>query len=590
MPLCSTTLMDSTLRPGIEAAPPGYADPVATQRILILHRQLDEAADLVGLLGAAGYAVQCRQVGASEASAPADMVPDLLLVQPGVGPGHALGIPSILLPTEAELAVAGAEIAAHDDLLIRPLRAAEVLARVRALLGRPAKPRGRRIWGHGGARSPGSGFNERVVFEAELALRLGMTLPFQALPGAVLLITLDRLSEINTMFGYPAGDAAMAEAARRLQASLSVDELIARIAGDTFAIALDRIENPATAEARAGQMVRSLQAVPGAGGEMLPLGALAGISLFPSDAREPDALLRRAGLALQEARSAGPGQVRLFRSDAQPLPRRLLLSRDLHGALRRGELSLHYQPQIMLRTGVICGVEALLRWHHPEFGAVSPACFIPLAAEAGLMCAIGRNTLAVACRQAAMWQRAGYSPLRMAVNLSPREFYSETLVRDVAAILREADLEPHWLELEITEAMPLDDLAGAIRIMGELKRIGVSLAVDDFGTGWSSLAYLRHFPLDRLKIDRSFTRDVTRAADAAAITRTVIGLSGNLDVACLAEGIEEPEQLEWLRNQGCIEGQGYLISRPMTADGITRLLDLQARLNAGAGELPALPG
>nr|WP_321985997.1 bifunctional diguanylate cyclase/phosphodiesterase [uncultured Lichenicoccus sp.] len=586
MPQRAEALM-MTARRGSRGAPSQRAEALPGHRILILHRQLDELSVLVGTLAAAGYDVRTRRLGVGEASPPADMVPDLLLVQPGTGPGAVVSIPSILMPTEAELAAGGPGLSAHDDILVRPLRTAEVLARVAAVLGRLPDPAVARF------REPARrrpDLPDRVVFEAELALRIGMAVPLQAPPGAVLVMALDRIREINMVFGYPAGDAALAEAARRLQSCLSAGELLARIGTDTFALALDGIAGPAEAEARGVEMVRRLRTARIGGGEILQLGVVAGISLFPSDAREPEGLLRRASLALQEARNAGAGQVRLFRPDSQPLQRRVLLSRDLHTAIERGELILHYQPQIMLRTGAICGVEALLRWYHPEFGAVPPASFIPLAAEAGLMSAIGRNTLAVACAQAAAWQQAGYPPMRMAVNLSPHEFYSESLVEDVARILREADLEPHWLELEITEAMPLDDLAGAIRIMGELKRIGVSLAVDDFGTGWSSLAYLRHFPLDRLKIDRSFTRDVTRTADAAAITRTVIGLSGDLDVACLAEGIEETEQLDWLRSQGCGEGQGYLISRPMAADGITRLLDLQHGRTPDGPGLQAPPG
>ncbi len=578
MPQSFATAMTRRTRRGSVAAAAQPAEATSAHSILILHRQFDELSVLVSLLDAAGYDARCQRVGTGDVSPPADIVPDLLLVQPGAGPGHAVSIPIILMPTETELAAGGPGMVGHDDILVRPLRAAEVLARVAAILRRqPGLVVARsEVAGRSLPDLPGPPvLPDRLVFEAELALRIGMTVPLQAPPGAVVVITLDRIREINTMFGYQAGDAALAEAARRLQACLSPDELIARIGSDTFALLLDRIPGASEAQARGDEMIAGLQAVRTAGGEMLPLGVVAGISLFPSDAREPEGLLRRAGLALQEARSAGVGQIRLFRPDDQPLQRRALLSRDLHAAVQRQELTLHYQPQILLRTGAICGVEALLRWTHPEFGAVPPACFIPLAAEAGLMCAIGRNTLAVACMQAAEWQRAGYRPMRMAVNLSPPEFYSASLVQDIATILREADLEPHWLELEITEAMPLDDLPGAIRIMGDLKRIGVSLAVDDFGTGWSSLAYLRHFPLDRLKIDRSFTRDVTRAADAAAITRTVIGLSSTLDVACLAEGIEEAEQLEWLRSHGCSEGQGYLISRPMAADGITRLLDLQ---------------
>ena len=589
----------ATAPPSVSAghipAASGLATPASgAYRISILHHDMDELPVLEGLLIDAGYAVRCHRFEAVQRSPPADSIPDLILVQSGSGPGRVSFIPSILMTTEAELADPETRFPLHDDMLVRPLRASEVLARIAAVLDRrttpvPASQRAAPTVALPAAQY-GVELPDRLVFEANLAMRVGTAVPLQAPPTAVVVIALDRLREVNTVFGYQEGDAALAEAGRRLRACLSAADLFARIGTDLFAAALDGIDDDGSALSRASEMVRSLQGVRTAGGETLALGAIAGISVHPSDACDAEGLLRRASVALQDARSAGPGQVRLFRPEGQPLQTRLQLARDLHAALRDQDFTLHYQPQIMLRTGAICGVEALLRWTHPQFGNVPPASFIPLAEEQGLMCGIGRNTLAMACTQAARWQRAGYPPFRMAVNLSPAEFYSDSLVEDVAAILRDAGLEPHWLELEITEAMPLDDLGSAIRIMRELKQLGVSLAVDDFGTGWSSLAYLRHFPLDRLKIDRSFTRDVTRAADAAAITRTVIGLSGNLDVACMAEGIENIEQLDWLRDQGCTEGQGYLISRPMTADAITRLLDLQAARPARSAMEPFMPG
>ena len=595
--MLQSVIEPSRLLPGGEAArrqDPGVPPAAGGPRISILHGDMDELPALSDLLTAAGYQVRCHRIGSVQHSSPADSIPDLILVQSGGGLGRVSFIPSILVTTEAELADPASRFPLHDDMLVRPLRGPEVLARVATILERRTTPI--RNAGGGLARTATRstptvvGLPDRHSFEAELALRVGVAIPLQAPETAVVVIALDRLREVNTVFGYQAGDVALAEAARRIQTCLSAGDLFARIGTDLFAAALDGVGDAETAMSRAGEMVRGLQTVRTDGGETLALGAIAGISVHPSDASDAEGLLRRASVALQDARSAGPGQVRLFRPEGQPLQTRLQLARDLHAAVRDQDFILHYQPQIMLRTGAICGVEALLRWTHPQFGNVPPASFIPLAEEQGLMCAIGRNTLAMACTQAARWQQAGYPPFRMAVNLSPAEFYSDSLVEDVAAILRDAGLEPHWLELEITEAMPLDDLGSAIRIMRELKQLGVSLAVDDFGTGWSSLSYLRHFPLDRLKIDRSFTRDVTRAADAAAITRTVIGLSGNLDVACMAEGIESVEQLDWLRDQGCTEGQGYLISRPMAADAITRLLDLQAVRPPVAGGKLLLPG
>jgi len=236
-----------------------------------------------------------------------------------------------------------------------------------------------------------------------------------------------------------------------------------------------------------------------------------------------------------------------------------MLINDLHHACERGQFVVHYQPQVSTNSSAITGFEALLRWNHPEHGLISPVQFIPLLEELGLIIEVGRWVLKTACRQNVKWQNAGLPPVRMAVNLSAHQFYRDDIVRTVQEALRETGMDPQWLELELTESLTLDDTETTINTMHELKRLGISLSLDDFGTGWSSLSYLRRFPLDRIKIDRSFIRDLSEPG-SAAVVRSILSLAQNLDLACVAEGVETSEQLDYLQTQMCGELQGFLYS------------------------------
>jgi EAL domain-containing protein (putative c-di-GMP-specific phosphodiesterase class I) len=276
---------------------------------------------------------------------------------------------------------------------------------------------------------------------------------------------------------------------------------------------------------------------------------------------------------MYQAKKNGRGTYRLFTSDLTMAAERWhTLSNDLHGACERGQFVLHYQPQVAASDSRITGLEALLRWNHPTEGLVQPALFIPLLEEHGRMVEVGRWVLRSACLQNAAWQAVGLPKVRVAVNLSAQQFYRGDIVRAVRDALDESGLDPEWLELELTESLTLDDTEVTIRVMEELKGMGVKLSLDDFGTGWSSLGYLRRFPLDRIKIDRSFVRDIVNDRGTAAIVHSILGLARDLDLECVAEGVETTDQLEHLRREQCAEIQGYLFSRPVEAAEIESML------------------
>jgi EAL domain-containing protein (putative c-di-GMP-specific phosphodiesterase class I) len=263
--------------------------------------------------------------------------------------------------------------------------------------------------------------------------------------------------------------------------------------------------------------------------------------------------------------------------------RRLMLATDLRHACALEQFALHYQPQVSTVSGAVTGVEALLRWNHPQHGLISPGEFIPLLEEHGLIVEVGKWVLRTACLQNVAWQKEGLPPVRMAVNVSAHQFYRGDLVRTVKEALRESQLNPKWLEIELTETLTLDDSETTLNIMHELKLLGVSLSLDDFGTGWSSLSYLRRFPLDRLKIDRSFMRDITTQPAAKAVVTSIIDLARNLGFTCVAEGVENVEQLEYLETKGCAEIQGFLYSPALPAS------DCGALMRSGRPDFMGMP-
>jgi diguanylate cyclase (GGDEF)-like protein/PAS domain S-box-containing protein len=390
---------------------------------------------------------------------------------------------------------------------------------------------------------------------------------------AVLMLDLDHFKHINDSLGHHVGDELLEAVAVRLRACLREGDTAARLGGDEFVISLPDIANNEDAEIVAGKILATLTDPFPIEDRMLHIGGSIGIGVYPGDGEDSGSLLRAADTAMYDAKQNGRGIYRFFTPELnEAAQRRHSLTNDAHQACARGEFVLHYQPQVEIETGKITGLETLLRWNHPEQGLISPALFIPLLEELGLIVEVGQWALRTACLQNVQWQAEGLPPVRMAVNLSAQQFYRGDIVRTVKQALEESGLAPEWLELELTESLTLDDSETTIRIMRELKQMGVSLSLDDFGTGWSSLSYLRRFPLDRIKIDRSFMRDVTTHPNAAAVVHSILNLAQSLGLGCIAEGVETSDQLDYLQGEICSEIQGFLFSKPLPAQELPALL------------------
>jgi len=402
---------------------------------------------------------------------------------------------------------------------------------------------------------------------------------------AILLLDLDLFKRINDTLGHSVGDALLRAVAARIAGCVrgsdyiarhdsdAPDEIIARFGGDEFTIALPQVGRAEEAAIVAQRILDTLAQPIEIEGQEVFVTASIGIALTPNDGEDGETLLKNADTAMYQAKSRGRNNFQFYTRamNARALER-LSLEGMLRKAVDREELRLHYQPQVDLATRSIVGVEALVRWQHPEMGLVAPGRFIPLAVESGLIVSIGEWVLRTACAQSRRWQEAGLPPLRMAVNLSSRQFWQEGLSESIAKILAESAIDPALLELEITESDLMEDAAHTITALHALKEMGVALAIDDFGTGYSSLAYLKRFPVDTLKIDRAFVRDLPGDPDDAAIAMAIAALGRALDLDVLAEGVEHEEQVTYLRELGCAFGQGYLFSRPLPAPEITVLL------------------
>jgi diguanylate cyclase (GGDEF)-like protein/PAS domain S-box-containing protein len=389
----------------------------------------------------------------------------------------------------------------------------------------------------------------------------------------VLMLDLDHFKSINDSLGHYVGDAMLQEVARRLTSCLRESDTVARVGGDEFVIAIPLANSSDEIMQAALRAQASLSRPFRIEGHEVHIAASIGICEYPSDGEQPDVLLQNADSAMYQAKTAGRGACLTFTPEmTEATRRRRKMQNDLRHALSRGEFSLNYQPLVCTHTGQINGVEALLRWHHPELGSIPPNQFIPQLEELGLMAEVGRWVLETACRQNAEWQKQGLAPVRVAVNLSAQQFGDGDLVRTVESILRETGLEARWLDLEITESLTMDESEVTVAAMRNLKKLGVSLSLDDFGTGWSSLGYLRRFQFDRIKIDRSFMRDLASQPTAETVVRSIINLGHNLGLTCIAEGVETPQQLEYLQKQMCPEMQGYLCSPALPPEKCADLL------------------
>ncbi|MDB5440739.1 MAG: PAS-family protein [Caulobacteraceae bacterium] len=421
-----------------------------------------------------------------------------------------------------------------------------------------------------------TGLPNRALFHKELAKALRGRRHGQV---AVLCLDLDHFKAVNDTLGHPIGDELLSAAAGRLCACLREDDVAARLGGDEFAVILSCETGEAIPAALAARIVKSMAEPFEVSGHEVRIGVSIGIAVSPLDAADADGLLKKADLALYRVKSEGRSGYHFFEKamdDRMQDRRRMEL--DLRRALTAGEFELHYQPLVRLSDGKIVGCEALLRWRHPSLGLVSPADFIPLAEEIGLIVPIGEWVLREACHQAAQWP----SHIRIAVNISPVQFRKRNLLQIVIAALSASGLAANRLELEITESVLLQDNEANLAMLHGLRALGVRISMDDFGTGYSSLSYLRSFPFDKIKIDQSFVRDLPGDAEAMAIIKAVTSLGASLGITTTAEGVETPQQLEELRRQGCCEIQGYLISRPAPAAEIDRLLAAEARTRHAA--------
>jgi diguanylate cyclase (GGDEF)-like protein/PAS domain S-box-containing protein len=396
---------------------------------------------------------------------------------------------------------------------------------------------------------------------------------------AVLFLDLDGFKHINDSLGHPIGDKLLQSVARRLVACVRGSDTVSRQGGDEFVVLLSEIEHAEDAARSAEKMLLALAAPHRVAERELQITGSIGISIYPDDGRDAEALIKCADTAMYHAKNKGRNNYQFFTEDMNlRAVERQFLECNLRRALDRHEFVLHYQPKINLETGAITGVEALIRWRHPERGLIPPALFVPIAEECGLIVSIGRWVLHEACRQAQAWIDAGLPPLSVAVNISAVEFQSKDFLEGVRAILEETRLNPCYIELELTESVLMQNAEFTAPALIALKAIGVRLAIDDFGTGYSSLSYLRRFPIDTLKIDQSFVREITARSFDDTIVSAIISMGKTLKQRVVAEGIETREQLAFLQREHCGEGQGYHFSRPVSAEEFVTLLKTNQQL------------
>jgi diguanylate cyclase (GGDEF)-like protein/PAS domain S-box-containing protein len=383
---------------------------------------------------------------------------------------------------------------------------------------------------------------------------------------AVLMLDLDKFKHVNDSLGHHIGDRLLEEVAGRIKACLRESDIVARLGGDEFVIALPSVSCDQDIEDVVHKLLPSIINPFRIEDHEIQISGSIGIGQYPANGDNPGDLLRAADVAMYAAKSKGRSTHCFFTRELDvATQRRITLTGDLTNAGARGEFVVHYQPQVSTGRGSIMGVEALLRWNHPVHGTIAPVEFVPLLEETGLIVEVGTWVLKTACRQNVAWQKEGLPAIRVSVNVSAHQFYRSNLVGCVEEALRESQMDPKWLDLELTETLTLDDSETTINIMHELKSLGVALSLDDFGTGWSSLSCLRRFPLDRIKIDRSFMRDIMSEPAAKAVVSSILDLAHNLGFSCIAEGVETEKQLEYLEKKKCPEIQGFLYSPALTA-------------------------
>ncbi|MBI3056646.1 MAG: EAL domain-containing protein, partial [Betaproteobacteria bacterium] len=416
-----------------------------------------------------------------------------------------------------------------------------------------------------------TGLPNRRLFNDRLTLAIARDKRLDAMT-ALLLLDLDRFKQVNEMFGHSAGDKVLQVVTARLRERLREVDTIARLGGDEFVVILESVADTVHATRVAEEIVDAVAEPLMLDGQEIFVTASIGVALCPADADGVDKLIESAELAMYQAKQEGRNTVQLYvPQQNQRRGASLGTESKLRRALERDELQLDFQPKVNIATGAVAGAEALVRWRNPELGLVSPADFIPLAEDIGLIVPIGEWVLQQACAQASAWRSQGH-PIAVAVNLSARQFRQNDLVETIKRTLADTGLAPEYLELEITESMIMHRPEQTIATLQQLDDIGVILSVDDFGTGYSSLSYLKRFPVHKLKVDQSFVRELHQNADDAAIVRAVIALAGSLNLKTIAEGVETGQQLSYLAGLGCDEYQGNHFSRPLPAAEFLSLL------------------
>lgn len=402
-------------------------------------------------------------------------------------------------------------------------------------------------------------FNERLAHALSKARRNQVQL-------ALLFLDLDRFKNINDSLGHAFGDQVLKTVANRLDQLVRSSDTVARLGGDEFLVIAENVDGPQAAANMAQKILDVFNAPVEVQTQELSVTASIGISMYPADGQDSEELLKCADVAMYGSKKSGGNNFQFYTPDMNAHTHELLmLERDIAKAVKDNQFAMYYQPQLDLRTGQMVGIEALVRWQHPEKGLLNPLDFIPLAEETGLIVALGTWILQASCEQAKIWQDAGYEMGRICVNISGRQFRQGALIGLIDAVLRNTGLASEALELEITESVIMEDVEETFHTFAALKERNISLAIDDFGTGYSSLNYLKRFPIAKFKIDRSFIQDITTDANDAAIASTVVALAKSLNVSVIAEGIETEEQLQMLIEMGCRQGQGFLFSKPLAA-------------------------
>jgi diguanylate cyclase (GGDEF)-like protein/PAS domain S-box-containing protein len=399
---------------------------------------------------------------------------------------------------------------------------------------------------------------------------------------AVMLLNLDRFKTVNDSLGYTAGDRLLQSVAQRLTSCVRESDTVARFGGDEFAILLTQIPRAQDAANVARAIKQSLEQAFLFEDQEIFVSSSIGISLYPQDGRDTAGLLKTAGVALDRAKRQDGNNYHFYTAGGTTRAlKQLVLESNLRPGLERSEFLVYYQPQVDIRGFHLVGMEALIRWQHPSLGLLYPHEFVPLAEESGLIISMGDWVLRTSCAQNMAWQDAGFTPMRLSVNFSARQFQQPTFITDVAQILKDTNLDPRWLELELTESSIMKNPEEAIVKLHELKLMGIKVAIDDFGTGYSSLNYLKRFPIDTLKIDKSFVSDVCRDPHDTAIVRAIINLGHALDLTVVAEGVETKEQLQYLSALECDVVQGFLFSKALSVEAFEELLVEQRQVASG---------